>query len=151
MWPLWVWHDHHDHDDHKSVWNCQLLKLFEFSPRLYLSNRFSLLNSHFSKFVWIFRCHCVKDRKGDYTFPFPGRLELFWLPDRGALPRWAARGRSLRTFDAEILPSPEVTILILLMISGRCWWRQCLILWRIIAIFLELNLFGNLLIVKKSS
>ena len=102
LWPLWVWHL-------QTVWNSQLLKLFEFSPWLDLSNRFNLLNSHFSKSVWIFRCRVFMGKtKLYFCLPPPGRLELFWLPDCGALPCRTARGGSLRTFDAQILPSAQV-------------------------------------------
>ena len=45
----------------QTVWNSQLLKLFESSPWPQFSNRFKAsLNSHFSRSVWIFRCRSCK-------------------------------------------------------------------------------------------
>ena len=59
LWPLWVWHL-------QTVWNSQLLKLFEFSPRLDLSNRFSLLNSRFLKICLNFTLSSVHQERQSY-------------------------------------------------------------------------------------
>ena len=71
-------------------------------------------------------------KNGAIFLPPTGRLELFWLPDCGALTCRTACGGRLRTFHAQILPSTEVRIV---MRNSN--------LWRIVAIFLELTSFPD--------
>ena len=99
----------------QTVWNSQLLKLFESSPWPQFSNRFKAsLNSHFSRSVWIFRCrNCKKLDK--YSLLPSGWLELFWLLDRGPLPCRVARGRRQRSFHAQIIPSTQVLFKIMVI------------------------------------
>ena len=99
----------------QTVWNSQLLKLFESSPWPQFSNRFKAsLNSHFSRSVWIFRCRNCKKLDQYYRLP-SGRLELFWLLDRGPLPCRVARGRCQRSFHAQIIPSTQVFLMIMVI------------------------------------
>ena len=99
----------------QTVWNSQLLKLFESSPWPQFSNRFKAsLNSHFSRSVWIFRCRNCKKLDQYYRLP-SGRLELFWLLDRGPLPCRIARGRRQRSFHAQIIPSTQVLFKIMVI------------------------------------
>ena len=99
----------------QTVWNSQLLKLFESSPWPQFSNRFKAsLNSHFSRSVWIFRCRNCK-KIDQYSRLPSGRLELFWLLDRGPLPCRVARGRRQRSFHAQIIPSTQVLFKIMVI------------------------------------
>ena len=99
----------------QTVWNSQLLKLFESSPWPQFSNRFKAsLNSHFSRSVWIFRCRNCKKLDQYYRLP-SGRLELFWLLDRGPLPCRVARGGRQWSFHAQIIPSTQVLFKIMVI------------------------------------
>ena len=130
LWPLWVWHL-------QTVWNSQLLKLFEFSPWLDLSNRFNLLNSHFSKSVWIFRCRV-----------FMGKTKLYFClpPTRTAgtvLTSWLWRSPLSNCSRRE---SPDFRCSDPSVCSGEDADEQMRgnsILWRIVAIFREPSAFPD--------
>ena len=100
----------------QTVWNSQLLKLFESSPWPQFSNRFKAsLNSHFFQICLNFPMSKLQKKLDQYSRLPSGRLELFWLLDRGSLPCRVACGRRQRSFHAQIIPSTQVLFKIMVI------------------------------------
>ena len=100
----------------QTVWNSQLLKLFESSPWPQFSNRFKAsLNSHFFQICLNFPMSKLQKKLDQYSRLPSGRLELFWLLDRGPLPCRVARGGRQWSFHAQIIPSTQVLFKIMVI------------------------------------
>ena len=74
----------------------------------------------FSKFPFFQIClnfpmSKLQKKLDQYSLLPSGRLELFWLLDRGPLPCRVARGRRQRSFHAQIIPSTQVLFKIMVI------------------------------------